>query len=344
MSYSWRNGSFSRAARDYVLEQNRRTQEALLRNAQKNTADNNDETPPKENHMTTKAPQPIEVGMTLDGLSQADVDALRGAENDGGAVRLPFDAIYCYALSGQRNLKDAAPALYFGGIATDAEDVADLQTSGAIAGFPKWNQYTGSGKDGDYTNLCSRTIHMAFIKGRYSWVKDGGRSTEYAPGARRHLQYLGGMFAGVKSEGVARFDYVGPCVLTAKGMQVSRVFDAIGQWEKAVKSVSRTVNAQNFPRCAWVFTIGTSGDKPEFETVGKGANQKDITPMRALIPDAFDVAALKARFVGRERIAKFAELLAQADTWLNAWKVNGPTSAWFHVPQINGQPEDEEPF
>lgn len=52
MSYSWRNGSFSRAARDYVLEQNRRTQEALLENANKPTADDQPQEKEQE-HMDT---------------------------------------------------------------------------------------------------------------------------------------------------------------------------------------------------------------------------------------------------------------------------------------------------
>lgn len=264
----------------------------------------------------------------LEGIEQAALDDLSRAAKLGEGVELPFAATYWWALNGQRSMSALArecPALFYGGWATDA----DKYHENALDPVQGVHEYTGSGDKGQWNALATRVLHVAIIARRTRWLaKDGMTfSVHYKPGfTRQHLQVLTLGFVA----GKAWF----PVVLSAKGYQAKYLLEAIKAWEKAIAPFKKELNATQFPVSCFVISLGTTGDKPEFVSVGKTGAQSTITPIQPVIPNDLDAGKLAKRFVGRDVIRINAERLAQAQDWLKAW----------HVASENGERNEyEEP-
>jgi hypothetical protein len=112
------------------------------------------------------------------------------------------------------------------------------------------------------------------------------------------------------------------------------LLEAIKAWEIAIAPFKKELNASQFPVSCFVISIGTTGDKPEYVSVGKTGPQHIITPIHAVVPETLNADGLAKRFVGRDVIRANAERLAQAQDWLKAW----------HVASENGERNEyEEP-
>lgn len=253
----------------------------------------------------------------LEGLEQNALNELAGAAHMGEGVELPFDAIYLWAQNGDAkmvSLKASAPALYFGGWATDAVKWQELE----LPMLDGMTQFLGQGKsEKTWDGLCTRELSFAYIGRRMRWLSKGDGVQTYRvkydeQHQRRHVQILGVLYAAK-----------GPlcaCVLSAKGYQAGNLLNAIATWDKETRPARKELNASQIPISAFVLTIGTRGDKREIEKVGKGTTQNEITPLRALLPDKLTADVVKKRFVGGAMIRENAERLVSARDWLNAWK------------------------
>lgn len=268
----------------------------------------------------------------LEGMEQAALDALAAAATSEG-VRLPWPTVYLHWLNGDRKQSDRKDARKFGGWACDAEKVSEVDP----AALGKMEQYIASGTEGDYNAASRRTLTVAVIAQRTRWLaKDGKQSSpHYAPGfQRRHIQVLTLAALGEKN------DIVLPAVLTAKGFNAKHLLEAFSAWDKAIRPFAAELNAKQLPPAAWWKTIGTTGDKPEFVTVGTDT-VNEITPPRAILPDKLDVDGVKRRFIGAQLIRRAAEMLAEAEAWLNAWKDDGERK---QAPGRPAEPDEEVPF
>lgn len=264
----------------------------------------------------------------LSGLSQQALDDLQSAQSQGEGIRLPFPALFCYVINGDSRLRNVTPAQYYGGFATDLNFAGEMVDSGDIPSLPRgWEAYTSGDGDKEYSNLSTRTIDFAFIKERASWLnKDGtSRIAKYdETHRRRHIQYLGLIFVDGK--------YFSPGILSAKGYQVGYLTDSVSAWDKALNPLRKQLNATRLPRSAFWYTVGTFGDKPYFVEVGSDVKNK-ITPVKAVVPSGLSAKDVEMRFIGADNINIAAELLAQANEWLNAWKDEQPVQISEQVQQ-----------
>lgn len=271
------------------------------------------------------------------GIDEATIDQMNQALAGGEGIQLPFPAVYLWATSGKRNMKQLGGVSYFGGWSTDAFKLEEMAESGDLCvsldklGLRKAER---SGEHGDYAVYETREIIVSPIARRESWTNEerGSRSPVYDPiNSRSHLQVLALLGAVVESE----VYYVAPAVLTAKGMQSSRVKSALGEWAKAVQPFAKGLNVKKVPLSSLWITLGTRGTEPTFEEVGKRTTNT-ITPIRALIKPDMELADITKHIVGSANFAISRDLLQQAHEWLNAWKE--PTANGDAAPEM---PEPE---
>lgn len=237
----------------------------------------------------------------------------------GEAVELPFPVVYIWALNGQPGYKSQGGALYYGGWACKADD---LHTVAGQQGLPTpqdWRLVTIASRDGgEFEAYTSRTVVVAPIGKRISWLMDGKRFSSYVEGGRRHLQVLSYM-AEVRSDNGKRvYAPWGPVVLTAKGYQARNLLDAFARWEKATSQI-RWKLAPGVPAWCFYLTLGTFGKERQVVNVGKPGAQSPITPIGANV-EGLTESLLANLFTGHEVAAVMANLLDQSAEWLNAWK------------------------
>lgn len=271
----------------------------------------------------------------LEDLELYALSKLNEAAQESSGTRLPFFSLYAHIINGNPQLKESkCAARYFGGFSTDADKMAEAVENGDIPAYPAgWVSYTGASGEKEFPAMGTRAITVAVIKGRQSWLdKDGkSRAPDYdAQHSRRHLQYLCA-YANAGS-------FFSPIVLTAKGHQVDRLIKSVEAWERAIAPHRKALNATKLPRSAFWFTIGTSGEKPVFEEVGKTTTHM-ITPVTAIVPPEMKTADVAGRFVGKDNVRLFAEFYEKAQEWLTAWKA--PEQVQNYEPE---PPQVEEPF
>jgi hypothetical protein len=271
-------------------------------------------------------------------LETAALDSLRQAEQTGEGVRLPFPVGYFHVINGDPRLKKAgetAPALYFGGWACDSDKMGELVDDGAVPALPVgFVAYEGQGEKGSYNGLCARAITISAVANRQRWISGDGTASgphfDAAKGlTRRHLQLLAMIYTGGKPWGYG--------VLTAKGFQAQNVLKALGEWERAIAPLKKTLNATQFPLSCFAISLGTAGEQPVYESVGKTAQTK-ITPIKAIIPSDLDAEKLAKRFIGKNNLAINAERLAMAAEWLAAWKAKDAQRAEPEAPAPDEDP------
>jgi hypothetical protein len=261
----------------------------------------------------------------------------------GEAVELPFPVVYVWALNGQASYKSQGGALYYGGWACKAEDLKSTSDQQGLAIPGDWKQVTIASRDGgEFEAYTTRSIFVAPIGKRLSWLHDGKRSAEYVEGGRRHLQVLAYMAEGRGENGSKQFVPWGPVVLTAKGYQARNLLDAFSRWEKAT-SIMRWKMAPGVPAWCFYMALGTFGKERQSVNVGKPGAQSPITPITVFIHDRFNEDLLASLFVGNEVTAIMSDLQDQASDWLNAWRgeVLVEVDEFQETPF---QPEEEIPF
>jgi hypothetical protein len=250
-------------------------------------------------------------------------DKLNMGMDDGTAIELPFPVIYLWPVNGQASYKSqvqTAPALYYGGWAAKAEDVqmiADQAGSKPPAGWIGAAIDTRDG--GEFEAFVTRSVIVAPIGKRESWLLDGARQPHYTEGARRHVQCLCYLAEKQGTNGDAKFIPWGPVVLTAKGYQAKNLLAAFAAWEKSTSNLRYKV-APGVPAWCFYFAVGTFGKDRQAVNVGKPGSQSPITPVTAYIPDKMDEVKMHSLFVGEEVVAMMADYMDQAADWLKAWK------------------------
>jgi len=241
----------------------------------------------------------------------------------GDAVDLPFPVVYVWALNGQASYKSQGGALYYGGWACKAEDLQAVVDQQGLAIPQDWKQVTIASRDGgEFEAFTSRSIVVAPIGKRESWLFDGKRSSDYIEGGRRHLQVLSYLAEARGGNGSRQFIPWGPVVLTAKGYQARNLLDAFARWDKATAQIRWKV-APGVPAWCFYLALGTFGKERQAVNVGKPGTQSPITPIGAFIHDRFNEDLIASLFVGEEVMAAMSQYQDQAAEWLNAWKEGG---------------------
>lgn len=268
-------------------------------------------------------------------------DNIGWGDETTGSVRLPFGALTIRSLNGDAKMKGVTPsARYFGGWAYGTDEAKKLIADGDLRVDPSWAVYEASGEKGDYLESAHRLVNVAVIKGRSRWVNQKTRQfdTKYFDGARMHLQYLVGLFK--RDEGKVLFS--GMAMLTAKGHQATNLQKAIEEYANHIRSATAgEPKLSGLPRPAWIMTIGTFGEKPDFVTVGKGTQTSAITPLKALLPQSGD--ELLRRRVPDEVLDFMGEKYTAASEWLNAWKQPGRDPQLI-LEAAGGVEVDDRPF
>lgn len=242
----------------------------------------------------------------------------------GDAVDLPFSVVYIWAMNGQPSLKSQGGALYYGGWACKAEDLQTTAESQGLSIPKEWKQVSIASRDGDeFEAYTTRSLIIAPIGKRESWLLDGKRFSEYTEGGRRHLQVLAYLAFAHNENGARQMIPWGPVVLTAKGYQARNLLDAFSQWNRSTAQIRWKV-APGVPAWCFYLSLGTFGKERQAVSVGKPGAQSPITPISAFIPEKFTEELLASLYVGNEVAAKMSELYDQASDWLNSWRSNAP--------------------
>lgn len=266
---------------------------------------------------------------------------LHGGMDDELGVTLPFPAPLLYVINGMPAYKALNNAQYWGGWGVDAEKMDEaIQDTSAV--FPlSFTEAVNENKDGkEYKIYCTRSVIVAPIGKRFSWVKQDGkqvvRSTQFFDGARMHIQVLGYMAQkGPEGKGIVPW---GPVLLSAKGYQAGNVIEAFRAWKK-VSAAARKQFASNLDSEFFYLPVGTFGTERVTETKGKGTAKSSITPLKPYLPQEIDEAYLTRMFVGEEVAATMATCKDEAEPWLAAWK----ESAIIESAKSNGHTEPDAP-
>ncbi len=262
----------------------------------------------------------------------------------GEAIELPFPVVYIWALNGQAGYKSQGGALYYGGWACKAEDVQATTDQLGLAIPGDWKLVTISSRDGgEFDAYTARSVVVAPIGKRISWLSDGKRHSEYIEGGRRHLQVLAYLAESRGENGNRQFFPWGPVVLTAKGYQARNLLDAFARWDKATSQIRWKISP-GVPAWCFYLSLGTFGKERQVINVGKPGAQSPITPITAYIPDRINEDLISSLFVGSEITQQMSTLQDQASEWLKAWKEEAPIEAADEYIE-NGAPVEEEiPF
>ncbi len=261
----------------------------------------------------------------------------------GEAVELPFPVVYIWALNGQASYKSQGGALYYGGWACKTEDLQALTDQQGLTVPAGWKQVTIASRDGgEFDAFTDRSIIVAPIGKRESWLFDGKRFTDYVEGGRRHLQVLAYLAEARGENGSQQFVPWGPVVLTAKGYQARNLLDAFARWDKATSQIRWKIS-HGVPAWCFYLSLGTFGKERQAVNVGKPGTQSPITPISVYIPERMNESFVSSLFVGNQVAELMSSLQDQASDWLKAWKEDAPVEVGEY-PE-NGVPAEEEiPF
>lgn len=272
----------------------------------------------------------------------------------GTAIRLPFNTLTVRVLNGSKAMRDAEnTARYYGGFAYDQEQADEVGIS------LDWKKYRAPisnpdprNEDPFYTEAANTGVNVAIIKGRSRWIQNGTGLTlmsypKDGTKARKHLQYLAGLFVSSKEKPEGEFR--GMCLLTAKGLQVDNLTKAVKTWHTAIRRLTANTDYADYPRAAWIISLGVETTKPNFVTVGSGRDTSEITPIVARLPKAdltLDLL-LKNRLVSDATAEFMADRAGEALEWFDAWRKMAEASSQPTPAQAARQTHqrlDEPPF
>lgn len=265
---------------------------------------------------------PIEYDQEMQGYGKTVKD---GITEEG--VRLPFPVAVMRWNNGDARNKKSADPTYFGGWAVSSDNMDELIAQmgiGVHSSFVKTSLVNNDGKE--YEAYISRTVTVAVCAKRKQWGDKGS-----------HVQIVA--LAAELTADKKSFSNWAPVMLTAKGYSAKFMEDALSQWDSATAAARREF-AQGMPSQFFWAVIGTFGTEPVFESVGK-AQKSTITPCKLWLPKEFNDAIITRHFVGKENMAKMAELSKLSEDWRKAWADKaGDKPAAPDVDQ--GQPEVAE--
>lgn len=244
---------------------------------------------------------PIEYNEEMQGYANTIKDST--AEE---GVRLPFPVAVLRWLNGQASLKKSADPTYFGGWSASADNMDELIAQSGIglhSAFAKTSLVNNDG--GEYQAYISRSITVAICAKRKQWIEGKGS----------HIQILA--LAAELNQDKKAFTAWAPVMLTAKGYSALRIEQALSQWDSATAAARREF-ASGMPSQFFWAAIGTFGNEPTFESVGKG-QKSAITPCKLWLPKEFNDAIITRHFVGKDNMAKMADLAKQSEDWRKAW-------------------------
>jgi hypothetical protein len=260
----------------------------------------------------------------------------------GDTVDLPFPVIYVWALNGQAGYRSQGGALYYGGWACKAEDMQSVSEQQGLPIPKEWKLVTIASRDGgEFEAYTTRSVIVAPIGRRESWLSDGRRASSYIEGGRRHLQVLA-YLAESNGAGSRQFQPWGPIVLTAKGYQARNLLDAFSRWDKATAPVRRKA-APGVPAWCFYLSLGTFGKERQAINVGKPGAQSPITPISAYLPERITDELLSSLFVGGDIASVMSDLQDQAHDWLKAWDDSALVEP-YEEPENGFGSEEEIPF
>lgn len=232
---------------------------------------------------------------------------LNPTPNGSDAVRLPFPALYLAWSNGAPNMKHQGGIFYHGGWAGKAEQLAqnpDVQLPKSFSSFAQ------TSRDGNtWDAFGGRTITAAIVASRqrfYDFNDPTSISLTWRQGFTNHIQWLAAMFV----DGSLR-QFV-PVVLTTKGMQAKHMNDALKAWREALTAADGKLG--RYPISAFAVTLGSHGDEPTFERVGKAPKQSTITPIKPVV-----VGDLTKRLVQADIAPLLIDMRTKAAEWLGAW-------------------------
>jgi len=270
-------------------------------------------------------------------LDQSTIDKLNSGMTSSESIQLPFAAPFLWALNGQPGYKQQGGALYFGGWACKAEDLEAVCRTGSLPVPPSWKSGTLSGRDGgEFDVFSTRSVIVAPIGKRESWLTDNKRSSHYVEGGRRHLQVL--CYMGVKNG--PKIEPWSPVVLTAKGYQAMNLAKSFSAWDKATIN-QRSKVAPGIPAWCFYLAIGTFGEQRQVMQVGKAGASSPITPIGPYIPDDLSEATVESLFVGDVIATIMADYQDKAYEWLGAWKLDKSSDSEDEPAQSS---HDDAPF
>lgn len=221
-------------------------------------------------------------------------------------VRLPFPVAVLRWLNGDARNKKAADPTYFGGWAVSSDNMEDLIAQSGVglhASFFEAELVNNDGKE--YKAYIARSITVAVCAKRTQWIKGKGS----------HMQILA--LAAELNQDKKAFTAWAPVMLTAKGYSAKNINDALSKWDSAT-SAARREFASGMPSQFFWAAIGTFGQEPIFESVGK-TQKSTITPCDAWLPKEFNDAIITRHFVGEENMKRMAELTKLSEEWRKAW-------------------------
>lgn len=264
---------------------------------------------------------------------------------DTEGIRLPFLAPNVWWFNGRNQFKKENDQRYFGAWSMNDDDMAAAMQEAGVSQPPLgWVPFDMVNDDGDnYNAFLNRFICIAIFGSRKTWDKKENKG---------RYQVLGYLAYPDQDRKITPF---GPVVLTCKSMASKFLQDAVVDFQTKTQTARRKF-ANNLPISAFYALLGTWGNQRVEQTVGKGANQKKVTPLRLYLPEQIDEQFLRTYFVGKEIAAKTAALKKEAREWLDAWKQPQEPAASNgrdvpqadlvadHMPEMPSEPPlDEEP-
>lgn len=242
---------------------------------------------------------------------------LEGGMQSSDAITLPFPHAILWVINGAGSYRSQGGALYHGGWSCNTDELQEAVQQQGLEIPADWKSITQDSRDGtEYEAYVTRSVICAPVGKRESWLLEGQRSSNYVKGGRRHIQVL--VMLAEKGKG-GKFIPWGPAVLSAKGYQARYLLDAFNAWDKASAAIRRQI-APGIPAWCFYLALGTFGEKPDIQQVGKTGAQSPITPIKAYIPPEIDEKLITSLYVGPETAAVMADLLDKAQEWLAAWK------------------------
>lgn len=236
----------------------------------------------------------------------------------------------CQWMNGDPRQKKGGGPAYTGGFFISA----DQQLERLPEGFEPFTLITRDNTEVE--GFACRQLTIAPIRRRMCWQvrPEGGLSRRFGWNSYDAAKALG------KPRGLVHVlvGVVGlsePLVLSFGGLVGGQVTSGAGDRGILLRHSNKVVNAARriarrqgtakaFPNCMFSVTIGAARDpegNPVFTTVGEGDATSTVTfpawldePASVVTPDD-----LAARFVGKDRLAKYQDWFKAADAWVDAW-------------------------
>lgn len=227
---------------------------------------------------------------------------------DNEGVRLPFLAPMVWWQNGRPIFKDRGGAPYFGGWAMNDVDMSALHDQTDTLPL-NWLSYDLVNEQGeDYTAFMTRWAYFAIIGTRNRWIQEVNKG---------HYQVLAYMAYQGADKSIVPYS---PVVLTCKGTAGMFLRQAVIKFSTQT-AAARKKFAKDLPISAFFATLGTFGQAPEYQSVGKEeGKKKNVTPVNLWLPEKIDGAYLHAAYVGREIAELSIGLRKDAADWLADWK------------------------